>query len=110
MLQKGLPFPAPSTKPIRKIGNNPVVLSAVKAIEPYRENVRYLSLVPDNTAAVRSFFDRLEAVARPTSLSSFAWETSRWGGIAWEQVASFCAATNLINTGRVLDFNRGQLF
>lgn len=108
LLQKGLPFPTPSTKPVRKIGSNPVVLSAVKEIQPYRENASYLSLVPDRPDAVRSFFDRFGSIEWP--LKSVAWESSRWGGVAWEQVAAFCSTANLVNTSRVLEFNGGQIF
>jgi len=108
LLQKGLSFPACSTKALRKIGSNPVVLSAVKKIEPYRESAWYLSLVPDKESAVRDFFDhRFSTIACP--LGSGGWKASRWSGVAWEQVAEFCDAEKLRNTRYVLDFNGGQI-
>src|SRR6266852_7673395 len=63
-LEAGLEFPRCSTKGVRKIGSNPVVLNAVRVIEPYCEQVWYLALVPDTTSNVGAFFQRF--VTAPT--------------------------------------------
>ncbi|MCX5829663.1 MAG: hypothetical protein NTV58_16965 [Deltaproteobacteria bacterium] len=55
-LKKGIDFPKCSTKGTRKIGNNPVVLFAVKEIKSYRNNAWYIALVPDTAIAVRDFY------------------------------------------------------
>jgi len=107
-LQSGIGFPECSKKRVRKIGNNPVVLSAVKAIEPYRENAWYFSLVPDKPSSVRSFFNRFSSIAWP--LDSSGVDASRWGGLTWEQVAEFCNNFNLKSTNWVLEFNKGQIY
>ena len=108
LLQNGLPFLRPSTRPIRRIGATPIVLRAVGKIIPYQANVWFLSLVPDTPTAVRRFFDEFPAMAwplRPDKLDS-----SRWGGVAWKQIEEFCQQENLTNTSRVLEFNSGQIF
>jgi hypothetical protein len=81
---------------------------AVETINPYREDVWFLSLVPDTPLAVRRFFDQFRANAWP--LGPLTWNRSRWGGVAWEQIHRFCQQENLTNTSRVLEFNREQLF
>jgi hypothetical protein len=78
-LTKVLKFPQASTKPVSKIGSNPVVLRAVEAINQYREDVRFLSLVPDTPPAVRCFFDQFRD-------KSGRWHQSRGtlhAGAAW---------------------------
>jgi hypothetical protein len=107
-LQDGIKFPECSTKRIRKIGNNRVVLSAINAINPYCENTWYFSLVPDKSESIRGFYDRLSSGVWPGNLGDL--ESSRWGGIAWEKVDEFCGSFNLKSTSWVLEFNKGQIY
>jgi hypothetical protein len=107
----GLKFPKrPSKKKFRKIGNNPVVLRAVDKIKPYREDVWFLSLVPGTRDSVRDFFNQSLADRWPQELRPVTWNFSRWGGVAWEQIAEFCKNENLANASRVLEFNNGEIF
>ena len=46
-LKSGVRFPDSSSKQIRKIGNNEVVMRAVEKIELHLDNVYYLALVPE---------------------------------------------------------------
>ena len=107
-LQTGLRFSAASTRGVRRIGTNPVVARAVETIDPYREDVWFLSLVPDKPPAVRDFFDRFPTI--PWPLEPYTLDRSRWGGVAWEQIGPLCQQNNLTNTSRVLQFNNGQIF
>lgn len=107
-LRKGIKFPECSTKQWRKIGNNPVVFKAVKALEPYCDNAWFFSLVPDKCESIVSFYDRLSSDAWPFDEPDF--ESSRWGGMAWEKVAEFCDSFDLKSTRLVLEFNKGQIY
>ena len=107
VFKKGLDFPQASTKKVRKIGSNPIVLRAVNKIHPYLEHVWFLSLVPDTDKAVLCFFDEFPNVEWPLGP---AWDRSRWGGVAWEQIHRFCEQENLTDTSRVLEFNKEGIF
>lgn len=107
-LQTGLEFPPCSTKTVRRIGSNPVVLKAVGAIEPYCGQVWYLGLVPDTESNVNDFFQDLVAVPPPAGL--IGWDATHWGGLSWEVVSKFCASEGLTKTGAVLEFNAGQIY
>jgi hypothetical protein len=48
MLRNGVQFPACSSKSLRRIGTNPVVLRAVQRITPYAADPYYLAIVPDS--------------------------------------------------------------
>jgi hypothetical protein len=86
-LQEGLKFPDPSRKAVRRIGSNPIVLRAIEEIYPYRNDVWFLSLVPDKPPAVHLFFDQFKNIAWPPPFAD-TWEPSRWGGMAWEEACS----------------------
>ncbi|MEI7636964.1 MAG: hypothetical protein WCJ37_06620 [Syntrophus sp. (in: bacteria)] len=108
-LKKGIDFPECSTKKTRRIGKNKVVLSAAEAIEPYRENVWYIALIPDTSIAVRDFYSDFRKNDKEAAILS-QHEKSRWGGLAWEEIAQFCEKFGLKNTKQVLDFNKGQIY
>jgi hypothetical protein len=107
LLHSGLPFPACSTKALRRIGSNPVVLEAVRRITPYLQDVTFLGLVPDCRASVCGFLRDALYVFNPEQL--VGWDTSRWGFLCWGEVQEFCEAEGLRRTLEVLEFNGGQI-
>jgi hypothetical protein len=108
ILRQGIPFPSCSTKSIRKIGLNPVVLRALEEIRPYLNHVIYLGLIPDTPANVAYF---LEAGLPPAELPDMpGWDTSSWGFLCWHDVNEFCQQENLLRTQAVLKFNSGQIW
>ena len=63
-LKDGLKFPQCSSKKIRKIGNNHVVLKAVTKIMNYLDSAYYISLVPDSERNVQQFFNKTLATTK----------------------------------------------
>jgi hypothetical protein len=106
-LQEGLDFPRCSSKLRRKIGSNPVVRKALDEMTPYCGDVWYLAVVPDASSSVRTFFDGLPGSDWATT--NLPNGTDRWGGLAWSDVARFCAPV-LRHTLKVLEFNGEQIF
>jgi hypothetical protein len=107
-LHHGVTFPDCSTKAVRKIGENRVVLRAVKAITPYLQAVYYLALVPDKAADVRRFVGETLENFKPNMLG--AWDVSNWCFLCWADVYEFCKSEGLQRTVAVLDFNEGQIY
>jgi len=107
-LQRGLPFPSSSTRPVRRIGHNQVVLRAVAQIEPFLQHVRYVALVPDEPERVATFFTTTLAAAGPPGYEG--WDTGDYGFMCWAEVEAFCRRQGLLNTLRVLEFNMGQIY
>jgi len=112
-LQRGIKFPSWSFRPeshsqTRKIGQNPVVLRAVKRIQQHAGNAFYLALVPDTDIRVADFFvNRLRNVQLPTVPQ---WDPSHYGYLTWATVKSFCAQNHLAETLDVFAYNAGQIF
>lgn len=104
----GVPFPPSSTRPIRKIGGNKVVLRAVNLISPHIGNVRYLAVVPDSPDPVRAFFEFTLSESGPAGYDG--WDIQDYGCICWPQIEEFCRVEGLVNSLRVFDFNRGQIY
>jgi hypothetical protein len=106
-LVSGVAFPSCSTKKRRRIGDNPVVLQAVKEITPYLGDVSYVAIVPDVRNEVERFRRDVLDPFRPPGLDR--WDTTRWGFLCWSEVRSFCESEGLRRTVEVLDFNRVQI-
>ena len=112
-LQQGIEFPSWSFRPEssqrkRKIGQNPVVLRAVKRIQQHAENFFYLALVPDTDIRVADFFaNRLRNVKLSTVPE---WDPSLCGYLTWATVKSFCEQNHLAATLDVFAYNDGQIF
>lgn len=87
-LQQGVPFPAWSSKPHRKIGDNGVVLKACTCLQSHLGEVFYLAIVPDNTDRVEAFFPELKPVPHPTLKDT--WDITTYGFVTWAQVRAFC--------------------
>lgn len=107
-LQKGIEFPACSSKSVRKIGNNPGVLRATRLISEYVERVQYIAVVPDSPQHVGAFFSDMLPTLSPSDLQG--WDTSGWGYLCWSDLEEFCRRNGLVNSFRVLEFNRGQIY
>lgn len=107
-LQAGLNFPRCSSKLLRKIGDNAVVLKAARLIKPFCEQVSYAAIVPDNATNLDSFLKRFPDARMPDGFGE--WDRSRCGGVTWAKVAEFCAATGMTHTLSVFEFNFSQIY
>lgn len=107
-LQKGVPFPAWSSKPLRKIGNNGVVLDAATRLQSHLGEVFYLAIVPDASDRVAAFFPELQALPHPTLANT--WDVTTYGYLTWSQVRAFCVQAGLTRVVTVFDYNAGQLY
>jgi len=107
-LQQGIPFPACSTKNMRKIGNNPVVLRATRVISEYLDRIQYVAVVPDSPQRVDAFFSDMLPTLSPNDLQG--WDTWGWGYVCWSDIENFCRQNGLVNSIRVFEFNRGQIY
>jgi hypothetical protein len=58
-LDDGVQFPSWSSKLIRKIGRNDVVLEATRRLQRHLDEVFYLAIVPDEPSAVAAPFQAL---------------------------------------------------
>jgi hypothetical protein len=107
-LYQGVPFPACSSKRLRYIGANPVVLRAVERITPYIGDSYYLAIVPDNPHNIRAFVSNTLKLFTHAPLE--LWDVSRWGFLCWSDVHDFCRAEGLTTASAVLEFNKGQIY
>lgn len=108
LLQRGVPFPKCSSKGIRKIGHNKVVLRAVEMLGQYSDDAFLVALVPDDVTKVKAFFDDILKNYKPFGFER--WEVSNWGYVSWAQVEDFCRAYGLAETLKVFRFNEGQIY
>jgi hypothetical protein len=107
-LQEGVPFPSWSSKQLRKIGSNGVVLNASRRLQDYTAQSFFLALIPDSLDRVQSFF---ENKFRPEDIRNIeGWDVSHFGYLTWAQVRKFSAESNLERTLRVFAFNKGQIY
>ena len=107
-LKHGVDFPFWSTKPKRKIGENPVVLRAVKLIQRNVDSVFFLALVPDTDVQAANFFcQRLRKVHLRNVPE---WDPSHYGFLTWATVKAFCQKNHLEATLDAFAHNQGQIF
>jgi hypothetical protein len=107
-LKSGISFPGCSSKPVRNIGRNPVVLKAIEKTSQYLDDVYYLAIVPDSPKNLDDFFsNRFKRRGFPNLLE---WDVNSFGYIAWSDILEFCVSRKLENTLRVFSFNEGQIF
>ncbi|NIM98893.1 MAG: hypothetical protein GTO24_12675, partial [candidate division Zixibacteria bacterium] len=107
-LIKGINFPKSSFKRIRKIGNNQVVLRAVKRIEEYLDKTLYIGIVPDEPSRIEAFFHNILKNSAPEGYME--WDVTNYGYMCWEEIEAFCAKNGLKNTLGVFAFNRGGIY
>lgn len=106
-LQKGIPFPRCSSKLIRKIGKNEVVLRAVKKLQGYLDASYYVALVPDSPEAVGRFFQDKLICSMPHDF--IGWDVQSYGYLTWADVEKFCIDYRLENSLEVFSHNKGQI-
>ena len=107
-LQVGIDFPKSSSRQIRKIGNNGVVLRAVEKLAEHLEKVYYLAILPEQPANLENFFKNELNWMAPADYSD--WDVQSYGYLAWSDVEAFCSENRLENTLRVFKFNEGQIY
>jgi hypothetical protein len=107
-LQHGLPFPAWSSKALRTIGNNGVVLEATRRLQSHLGEVFYLAIVPDTAERVAAFFPESQTLPHPTLANE--WDVTNYGYLTWSQVRAFCEQAGLTRTVAVFDYNAGQIY
>ncbi len=107
-LQTGVRFPDSSSKPIRKIGNNPVVLRAASKVQEYLGATYYLALIPDTPTNVARFFQ--ERLQQATFPDLPYWNVGSYGYLTWSEIAGFCSEHKMEHTLDVFRFNVGQIY
>ena len=106
-LPAGVPFPRRSSKAIRKIGRNQIVLRVVKKLEDFRDETYYLALIPEDPVRADEFFGGFRE-SWPEDFERC--DLTNFGYLCWSQVEAFCAENGSENTLRVLAFNEGQIY
>ena len=107
-LQIGLEFPRCSTKSLRKIGKNEVVLRAVNLLQQHLDNVFYIGLVPEESLRANQFFKNVLRHSAPEGF--IGWDIRNYGYIIWADVEQFCVQNNLENTLGVFSHNKEQIY
>ena len=107
-LQKGIDFPSSSSRPVRKIGSNEVVIKSVKELSMYLDETYYLALLPDNPPVVDKFYNNELRETKPVNYPG--WDTKNFGYLTWKQIHEFCKEHNLVNSLYVFEHNRGQIY
>jgi hypothetical protein len=105
-LKKGLTFPQSSTKRIRKIGGNRVVLRAVSFLAEHLDETYYVALVPEPIENLDRFFPSLLTWVPPVDY--YDWDVRAYGYLSWSDVEGFCSENHLEDTRHVLKFNEMQ--
>ncbi|MCR4424135.1 MAG: hypothetical protein WHU95_07125 [candidate division WOR-3 bacterium] len=107
--EKGIPFPQCSTKKIRKIGKNGVVLRAVNIIlGEYLDDAFFVALVPVDPSDAKRFYEMDFKNYNPPDFQD--WSIKNWGYLTWKDVEDFCRKNDLKATQRNFQFNQGQIF
>ncbi len=97
-----------STKAMN-IGDNPVVLEAVKKLKDYDCNTYFVAIVPDNVKNVENvYITKLKKLLSNCGINDCY--LNNWGFITWEEIEEFCKHYNLVNTLKVFQFNNGQIY
>lgn len=107
-LKKGINFPQCSSKSIRKIGNNQVVLNAIKECKAYCQEAFFIALLPEDESNIRDFYNNTLINYIPRGFQD--WDISKWGYISWKQISDFCNRNNLIETLKNFCWNKGQIY
>ncbi|MCP4351676.1 MAG: hypothetical protein GY795_39930 [Desulfobacterales bacterium] len=107
-LQSGLSFPKCSSKKLRKIGQNRIVLSAVEQLEKYIDDTYYIAILPDSSENMKNFFSKKFSLHPPNGFNR--WRVDTYGYISWADVEKFCSHNELNDTLRVFKFNEGQIY
>ena len=107
LLQKGIRFPECSSKAVRKIGHNNVVLKAVEMLRQYCNDTFFIALVPDDISKIKDFYRN---VLRGYAPGFREWDVKNYGYVSWSEVEDFCKRFGLEETQNVFKFNMGQIY
>ncbi len=107
-LQRGVPFPSWSSRKLRKIGSNKIVLRATELLQRNVGRTFFLAFVPDRIDRVSTFFHTLFAKADIDE--TISWDIETLGYLTWAQIGEFCEVNNLRRTLGVFEFNKGQIY
>lgn len=107
-LQEGLKFPKCSTKRLRKIGSNPIVLKAAGRLVEHLDATYYLGLLPDKPEGLKRALGDLSGWSPPADV--LEWDVRNFGFLSWSDVERFCEECGLTDTLSVFRFNQGQVY
>lgn len=107
-LESGIPFPHCSTKQLRKIGKNKVVLSAVKRLEQFLGASYYLAILPEEPENLARFYRDTLQTSAPESFEG--WDVRHYGYLPWMDIEILCLKLGLMNTFKVFRHNRGGIY
>lgn len=107
-LQEGLEFPKSSTKMLRKIGRNPIVLKAAGRLVEHLDETYYLALLPDRREVLERALENLSEWSPPADVRE--WDVRNYGFLSWSDVETFCEESGLTDTLNVFGFNEGQIY
>ena len=107
-LMNGINFPKCSSKSVRKIGNNNVVLNATRECLNYIKEAYFIALVPDDDSNLRKFYQNTLISYNPAGFQD--WDIKDWGYISWKQIEVFCKINKLKGTLKNFEWNKGQIY
>ncbi len=107
-LEKGIQFPACSSKALRRIGQNPIVLRAVEMVSLYCGRSYFVGLLPCSAGSVAQFSAQTLKGYQPNGFRG--WSMDNWGYVTWDQVESFCKKWQLSDVEKTFSFNLGQIY
>ncbi|MCD4694739.1 MAG: hypothetical protein K8S16_00755 [Bacteroidales bacterium] len=107
-LKNGIKFPKPSTRKIRKIGNNDVVIRAMTEIKKYSNKALYLSIIPDNIDNVIDFYNNALNNFFSEIIPDF--DANNYCFITWKSIYKFCSDNKLTNTLECFKHNECQIY
>jgi hypothetical protein len=107
-LTNGINFPKCSSKRIRKIGNNQVVIKSVNECLNYFEESFFIALIPENMSELKYFYNNTLRNYSPSGFHD--WDTKNWGYISWGQIEDFCRSNKFIGTLKNFEWNKGQIY
>ena len=114
-LKNGIPIQN-SKKGSRRIGNNPIVEEFLKIMKPYvsaEENVFFVAIVPpDPSRDTINIFKNIIQNTEMQGESYFGpdWNSKQWRCVTWNTVEEFCLQENFINSKKVFDWNKNQIY
>lgn len=104
----GIPFPTCSSKVLRKIGHNQVVLQATKLVALFCGKSYYVALLPGSAGSIAQFSAQTLKDYKPGGFLD--WSMDNWGYVTWAQVEAFCKKWRLSDVEKTLRFNQGQIY
>lgn len=107
-LQEGIEFPNFSKRNPRKIGENGVVVDAVKECWNYRIEPFFIALLPEKEVNIEEFYN--DNLKNSDPQNYYGWDIKKLGFITWEQVENFCNKNNFENTLSCFKWNEEQIY